>query len=145
MVIACTASEFLTLAPIIKRFLERVVKPQGIKLAHVESMIAVLEVLELLQACKVEGLVSKADLRRAIENHLVKFKAAYGGDAMKPKHHYSLHLPDMHRPLQAVFTHERKHRAVKRYSRGRTTLKSFDCCVLEDVTCHNIWELKDKL
>ena len=39
--------------------------------------------------------------------------------------------------------HERKHRAVIRYGNVRCTLQQFDSLVLEEVICHNIWELSD--
>ena len=57
------------------------------------------------------------------------FVAAYGPTACKPKHHYALHLPGMlqrHGTLISTFTHERKHRVVKRYLRPRKTLRSFE-------------------
>jgi len=141
----------MTLAPVIKRFLESVVMPSlreadNLKV-YVESMIAVLDVIDLLQGCKIKGSVTPQELMDAIKKHLDLFKRAYGEDAMRPKHHYALHLPDiLHRfgILLATFVNERKHRAVIRYSRGRNNTKNFELGVLEEVTCHNMWELSDK-
>jgi hypothetical protein len=48
------------------------------------------------------------------------------------------------RYLLSTLTHERKHRAAKRYSRGRVNLQNFELNVLEEMTCHNLWELSDK-
>ena len=66
------ASEFLTLAPIIGRFLTNVIKPQTAG-THVEplvaSMIAVLNVIDLLQGCKVTRAVDPDKLRIAIQAH----------------------------------------------------------------------------
>ena len=62
---------------------------------------------------------------------------------MRPKHHYALHLPDMLRRfgfLLSTFTQERKHRIVKRYTKDRKNLKNWDLGVIEDITCHQIWE-----
>ena len=148
---ACTASEFLTLAPIINRFLKRVVFQQ-VEGTHVDknvlSMIAVLDVIGLLQACKVKGAVSPETLYEFIKLHLDYFKTAYGDIEMRPKHHYVLHLAKMLERfgiLMGTLTHERKHRAVKRYSRGATrTDAKFEVGVLEEVTCHNMWELSSK-
>jgi hypothetical protein len=147
----CTASEFLSLAPVIKRYLERVVKPQiqdvpDLALAT-NSMIAVLEIINMLQACKTEGAVSDELLAKKIKCHLDLFKECYGEDEMRPKHHYVLHLPGRLKKfgiLLSTFTHERKHRCIKRYARGRSILKSFEVSVLEEATCHNLWELSDK-
>jgi hypothetical protein len=147
----CSASEFLSLAPLIKRFLERVVMPQvesipGLRL-KTESMIAVLKVLDILQKCKLKGAVTPDKLRTAIKTHLDLFKACHDVSDMRPKHHYVLHLPTALRlfgVLLTTLTHERKHRAAKRYARGRINLESFEVSVLEEMTAHNLWELNDK-
>ena len=65
----CDCSEFATLAPIIARYLREVVIHRS-GCAKVQSMIAVLEVLELLPATRSEGTVQPSDLARAIKKHL---------------------------------------------------------------------------
>ena len=147
---ASTASEFLSLAPLMNRFLKRVVTLQvaGTHLEeHVACMTAVLDVLDILQACKIKGAVCPNALQIAIKGHLVLYKRVYGESSMRVKHHYALHLAVIFRRwefLIGTFTHERKHRAVKRYGRGRTNLSKYETSVLEEVTCHNMWELSDK-
>ena len=67
---------------------------------------------------------------------------------MRPKHHYALHLSSMlvrFAILISTLAHERKHRTVKRYARRRINLIKFEIGVLEEVTCHNLWEFKDNL
>ena len=140
----CTGSEFLTLTPILLRYLKNVVLPRGEFEAHVESMIACLEVVVMLQAVKT-GTVCHKELARKIREHLRQFKSCYGSSACRPKHHYALHLPDQlahHGFLLATFTHERKHRLVTRYTRDRRNLRSFDAGTTEEITCHQVWELK---
>ena len=88
-----------------------------------------------------------SNLRRAIEHHLNSFKTAYGEDAIRPKHHYALHLPSILARfgfLISTFTHERKHRAFKRYARPRTATLHFELGVIEDMLAHNTWELGHK-
>ena len=139
----CTASEFLTLAPLLRRYMVHVVKERNQQPKYVDSMIAALDVLELLQSVKC-GVVTPEKLHTAIEKHMRLFKEAYGEKAVRPKHHYALHLGDMlekHKILLATFTQERKHRAVKRYVRGRTNKSSFDYNAMMDITLHSIWEL----
>ena len=139
----CTGSEFLTLTPILLRYLKNVVLPRGEYKEHVQSMISCLEVIVMLQAVKT-NTVSPGELARAISKHLKQFKACYGASACRPKHHYALHLPDMlahHGFLLATFTHERKHRLVTRYTRDRRNLRSFDSGTTEEITCHQVWEL----
>ena len=43
--------------------------------------------------------------------------------------------------LLASFVHERKHRLVNRYGRDRRNAKAFDGGMIEDITCHKLWEL----
>ena len=142
-----SSSQFLAIAPILKRYLERVVSQevQGtfMEMAIV-SMILALKVVLLCQAARRKGKVKAADLERAIARHLKKFVEVYGTDAMRAKHHYSMHLPlqlNVFGFLMAVFTHERKHRAAIRYGKGRMNLTTFDTSVLEECLCHNLWEL----
>ena len=68
-VFQCDCSEFATLAPIIARYLREVVIHRS-GCAKVRSMIAVLEVLELLPATRSEGTVQPRDLATAIKKHL---------------------------------------------------------------------------
>ena len=140
---SCTGSECLTLAPILARYIRHVVIPRGEFLDHCASMLAVLDVLEVLQAVKT-GTVNHKTLRKAIVKHLVLFKTCYGESAFKPKHHYALHLPRMlknHGFLLMTFTHERKHRLVTRYTRDRKNLRSWDSGAMEEITCHSMFEL----
>ena len=146
---SCTASELLTLTPIFKRYLERVVLPEvhGTRMSdHVKSMIACLDAVLLCQKARRPGAVDPDILERSIAHHLNLCKRVYGCDFLKAKHHYALHLADQLRAfgfLLSVFVHERKHRAVIRYAKIRNNLHQFDTSVLEEVLCHNIWELSD--
>ena len=140
----CTGSEFLTIAPVVLRYFKNVVQPRGLLAKEVASMIAALEVVELLQATRT-GSVSPEQLSRAIFKHLDLCLASYGEEFCKPKHHYSMHLPDMLRRfgyLLSTFVQERKHRLVLRYGRDRKNLRSFDAGLIEDITCHQVWQLQ---
>ena len=138
-----TASEMLTLVPVLLRYFEHVVLPRGRLLGHARSMIAVLRVIVLLQAIR-SCCVTPEVLAAAIVTHLIAYSDAYGANAMRPKHHYALHLPDMLRRfglLLTTLTHERKHRLVKKYTRSRCNLKAFERSTLEDITAHQHWDL----
>ena len=137
------ASDFLTLTPILRRYLSHVVAQRGEGMQYVRSIQAVLDVIDILQAVKA-GAVRPEVLGAAIRKHLELYKAAYGDSSVRPKHHYALHLPDMlarFGTLLATFTHERKHRLVVRYTRRRMNLTSWETGTIEDITCHGIWEL----
>lgn len=112
-------------------------------MAQVQSMQACLVVVELLQAVK-RGVVSAPRLASAISDHLRLYVDAYGADSVRPKHHYMMHLPSAlarHGTLIATYTHERKHRVVKRYTRNRMNLTHWELGAMGDITCHQIWEL----
>jgi hypothetical protein len=139
----CSGSEFLTLAPMVLRYFERVVAARGKFMKHVASLIAVLQVVVMLIALKT-GTVAADALTIAIKNHLVLFKEAYGDSAVRPKHHFAAHLGPMLARfpfLLSTFVHERKHRVPKKYTRDRRNLQSWDLGAIEEVTCHQLWEL----
>ena len=140
----CTGSEFLTLVPVLHRYFSCVVSLREECMEHVNSMLAVLMVVMLLQSVR-SGQVSAGALAAAIFHHMTCFLACYGEDFIRPKHHYCLHLPQMLRHfgfLLATFTHERKHRLVTKYTRDRKAGKSWDTGAIEDITVHQNWELK---
>ena len=63
------ASEFLSLAPILRRYLSQVVSPRGEMTDHVASILAALDVIDMLQACKHLGKVRPSVLHAAITKH----------------------------------------------------------------------------
>ena len=138
-----SASEFLTLAPIVYRYLKKVALPRNQSVPQVMSLIACLDVVMIWMAVQV-GCVTPLKLNEKILAQLVLYKAAYGDDGVRPKQHYALHLGHMLERfgfLLSTFTHERKHRLVKRYTRDRCKLQNWERNALEEVTCHQIWEL----
>jgi len=146
--ISCTGSEFLTLAPIVHRYFAEVVSKRASPefKNHALSMVACCAVVMMLVSQVILAL--KADeLAIAISAHIELYLLVYGAEEMRPKHHYVLHLPHMLRRfgfLFSTFVHERKRRLAKRYMQPRRTLKSFERGVMEDITCHQIWELEQK-
>ena len=111
---------------------------------YVHSLRAALRVIEILQAVKT-GSVDPDELESAIKKHFDLFKAAYGESEVRPKHHYALHLAAQLRlfgTLITTLTHERRHRLFKKYCRDRRNLQSWELGALEDITCHQIWEMQ---
>ena len=138
-----SASEVLTLVPVLLRYVSAVCMVRDECMPLVMSLLAVLRVVEQLQAVKT-GVHDFAKLRDAIQHHLNVFKAAYGSEHCRPKHHYVLHLARClmrFGTLLGTLVQERKHRLVLRYGRDRDNLKSWDLGCLEEITCHQIWEM----
>ena len=86
-------SEFLTLAPILHRYLA-MVRSRGEQVDVIDSMLACLAVVMLLLALKT-GTVTAATLNLAIITHLALFHSVWGDTYIRPKHHYALHLGPM--------------------------------------------------
>jgi len=140
-----TASEFLTIYPVVARYLERVAMPRGELLAHVASMLAVLWLLELCHNVR-RGIVTGRALLLAALKHFDLFRAAYCDDYARPKHHYQCHLGGMlilFGALLSCLTNERRHRVVKRYSLNRKNLQRWELGTLEEVTTHQLWEMSE--
>ena len=134
----CSASEFLTLTPIALRYFERVAMHRPECSPEVASMVVVLKVVVLLASVKT-CTVSAEALTEAIKTHLVLYKAAYGDAGIRPKHHFALHLGPMLARfpfLLSTVVNERRHRVVKRYTRDRRNLQSFDLSTIEDISYH---------
>ena len=136
----------MALAPILHSYLKEVVRPREHEatLPYIDSMLACLECVLLLQSTRT-GTVGPDELQDAILKHLRLHWAAWGEDYVKPKHHYALHLPDMLQRFGYLLTswvQERKHRLVSKYGRDRRNAANFDSGIIEDVTCHQLWELQ---
>ena len=111
------------------------------------SLIAALLCVEILQAVK-RGVVTAEVLFDAIDNHAKLFRAAYGADYVRPKHHWALHLPGLLRKwgtLLTTLTQERKHRMVRRYTMGHRSLKNFEVGVMQEITCHALHKFRKDL
>ena len=140
-----SASEFLTLALVLLHYIEKVDIPRGDCAAECRSLVAVLASVELLLAVKCCDVVTSEVLRRQLVKHIRLYIEAYGENAVEPKHHYALHLPLMladFGTLLSTLTNERRHRVVRRYTQGRMNLQRWAVSSLEDVTVHQMWELK---
>lgn len=136
--LVCSASEALGVFKIIEMFLcLRVFDNSDSKVqAACVSFYALCRVCEAL-TMTARGNVSPSGLLELIVTHLRRFKAAYGSSSFVPKCHSALHLPEQLEKwdmLIACFTHERKHKEVKRYIQNRSNAESgFERHVMQDV------------
>ena len=139
-----SASESLAVYPIVARFIVNTLVKENVCERETRSFLALCDVLDnLLSVSRCRA--TPADLRRVITVHTDAFIAAYGGDALTPKHHYALHLPlqfEAHGTLIACFTHERKHRMVKRFA-GHINSRQhgFERSAMAEVTAQHLYDL----
>lgn len=102
-----------------------------------------MDVVELLSTAK-PGIVAPSQPMAAIQAHLNQFLKDYGASVWRPKHHYALHLPLMLERfgmLIACFSHEPKHRVVKRHMRNRQNTQSLEIGTMEDLTIQHLEDL----
>ena len=94
------------------------------------------------------GPVDGPMLERANTRHLQLQLAAYDTEVWLPNTHYVLHLGSQlarHGLLVATWTHERKHRIIKRFGMHRHSLVSYDYGVMAEITGHHFRKLKAPL
>ena len=133
----CTASDFLTVAPLAFLFMGSIEERRASEndLPIVRSCRAVLQVVLMLHAHLRGRELRPDELKHAIELHLGLHLAAHGESSCRTKHHMCLHLPlqlAKHGKLQACMLQERKHRTLKRLSRLRTVLHGFSAGMARD-------------
>ena len=144
----CTASEGLTLYPILRHWCLAILIAAGACLAEAHSFVALATVLDLLLASRNGIEVAPQRLHDALLDWLNKHVAAYGVAFMKPKHHYSLHLPSVLRRvlyLCACWVHERHHRVVKRFVRNITNTNGLEAGLCEELCAQKIYELQTSI
>ena len=142
--VKANASDIMSLTPVINFFLMQATRKQGFAQAHVDSLIACIDVLELLM-CVGHKCVHPDVLKAATIRHLTLYKAAYGDNACRPKHHYALHLWKMLRgfgTLVSCLTMERLHKIPKRYVTNRRNTTSYELGTLEDSCEKSRWQFK---
>ena len=142
-----SASEMLSVAPVIAKYLRDVVQPAGFCDKEVVSGILLCDLVDLLSVVNGGG-VTPAKLEEAILQFL---HAHIRADELKlwiPKHHYLIHLPMQLFKfgfLLNTFVQERKHRVLKRMCTPRHNTSSFDKGVLQDMTCQHLFDLEEPL
>ena len=133
---SCNASDLLTLYPILQVFLTTVARARSPADMCVEALVAAFVCVDLLQNIK-RGLVTKEQLNDAIVRHHELFKRCYDDDAIKPKFHYALHHAahlDHFGLILSTFTHERKHKILRRAVQNRRNTTSYELSALEEIT-----------
>ena len=107
-----SASELLTVYPLLRHFAEQVVSVAfpGLQ-QHVTSLSLSFRVIDALQDIK-GGTIDVPRLRKAIFEHLQKHSSVYGQTHLVPKHHFAIHLPQQvaeDGALTDTFVVERSH------------------------------------
>ena len=151
VVFKCTASEGLSLIPVISRyfteFMHQVPAPSIVAKGIVANLMQLVHIVHLILKSS-RSSVSPVNLQNAIKDYLHGYKNLHGEDTMIIKFHLLLHLPAHLKKygfLPNCFVHERKHKGSKKYANHNTNTSSdWDGCLLRDVTCHHLTALQNE-
>ena len=113
---AGSALELLSAGPVVRKWLEDVIKLKNICPAHVASLLLCIAVMDFLVRVNT-GCISPGMLTDAMARHYAAHVVAYGYALFVPKHHFLLHLPGQlarFKFLVSCWFHERKHTIAKR-------------------------------
>ena len=117
-----SAREALALYPVLRIFISELPR-SSISTPAIKSFLALCLVLDDIRLASAGG-IDAAVLLEHIRAHLKAFQLAHGLDRFLPKANFSLHLPDQlakHGVLMQCFTHERRHKEIKKYANNYCT------------------------
>ena len=139
----------LSAGPVVRKWLQDVVKPKGVSPAHVAPLLLCISVMDLLLEVNT-GRVTPAMLADAIARHYAAHIIAYGYTLWVPKHHFMLHIPRQLAKLEFLitcFVHERKHKIAKRWAAPlcQGNKRNYERTLLEDCTMAHRSSLKEPL
>ena len=132
------ASEMLNFLPVMRLFLLLFVIPRATAetLPACRCFLLLMQVMDLLQEISKGKPVSATSLQAAIRRHGDAFLEAHGSEHWVPKNHMSFHLPEFlrrHGTLISCWTHERKHKVLKRFAtQSADTSRGWETSLLKD-------------
>ena len=144
---AGSASEMMSVGPVVRKWLEDVVKPRAVCRAHVTSLLLCISVMDLLAQVNT-GSVTPTMIADAMAIHYAAHVVAYGYTIFVPKHHFMLHIPrqlERFKFLVSCFVHERKHKIVKRWAVPLCNKQNYERSLLMECTLAQINSLKQPL
>jgi hypothetical protein len=141
-----SASEVLMVYPVLLHLAEDTLGGDPRIAAERRSFIAMCKVLVTLENLKKGMQGSPEQLAAGIQDHMQAFLLAYSLEAVKPKHHFQVHVPgQIARDGQVLdtFTLERKHKITKACAQHVLLTTSFEKSVLARVLQVQLRELED--
>ena len=140
-----SASQLLWLYPLMDFFARTVLARYEQLHDQVQSMIALCNVLRMVQALKHKQFF-EGSLAAAQSKSLALFVRAYGKNLVKPKHHYQFHIESQVEHAETYvdcFCMERKHRSFKQATRYLNSHARFNSVMLTKLHHHEIECLRE--
>jgi len=131
----CSASEGLTIYPIIALFLQSIIIPAKQCLSACKAFLALADLVDVLQAIPIVT-VTPNSLQACVAKFLTLCVQAGWAEHMHPKFHWMIHFSqhlEKFKMLPSCFVHERKHKTAKKYMNSLHNTKSFESSVLTEV------------
>ena len=139
-----TASECLSVYPILALFVLSVVVPSGKCMAECKAFLASADLVDMLSAVPL-GIVTPEMLKAAVSAFLEACVSAGWTQHTHPKFHWCIHLPQHLATVGMLVTcwvHERKHRCLKRYLDDMHNTRVLDRSIVSEVVCHHLHQLR---
>jgi hypothetical protein len=141
--IKCSASQGLSVLPVIATWTATAIKPTGLCAEAARSVMALCDLVEALQST-IYGIVPVEHLRACVLTFLEACVDAGFRDAMIPKFHWSVHFSTHLEKFGTCLTcwvHERKHRWVKAYASDIANTSVYSKSVLSETVSHQLYTL----
>ena len=146
------ASEVLAVYGLVQHFAETIIAPRSnaTMAGHLQSFLLMCDIVQLLQQIKRQrnrpSDIQIARLRNLQHHHMQAFLACYGAAEVKPKHHFSRHIPNQletHGFLYDAWACERKHRTAKRIGTDVANTKQYEKSLLARVLQDHLQHIKE--
>lgn len=142
-----TASEMLTLSPVLAFFVRTCILAKGFLASECQAFLQMSLMVELLQAaCHGFSCVTPSMLRQAADECMASWFATGWGEHVTRKMHWLLHMGDhfeKHKRLPATFGMERKHKTITRYAGPIQNTRAFERSLYEEVIAHELWHFEN--
>ena len=142
----CTASEGLTLSPLLAAFLRQLVRAQSDveAISEVRCFLQLDKLVACCQRARAEDAVAPAEMRTRVRGFLTCVIAANWQSSMHAKFHWLLHFAGhlaKWRFMVQCFTHERKHKTIKKFASDFYNTRSFEDGMLREVLAQELHDL----
>jgi hypothetical protein len=140
----CTASDGLSLFPIIAMFVTTAVLKNHVCVLACNAFLAMADLIDMFQATATKH-VSPKQLSQTVYTFLKSCVDAGWEMYMHPKFHWLVHFPahlKHHGFLPSCWVHERKHKVSKRYANDIKNTSVYELSLLKQVLSHELALLK---
>jgi len=140
----CTASEALSVYVLVALFVANVVISSGNCMSESKAFLALADLIDMFQIIPL-GKILPADLHGKVNQFLDLCCSAGWHEFMHPKFHWLRHMHEHLNKfgiLPSCFTHERKHKLIKRYMTNIFNTRSYETSILQEVACHELADLQ---